>query len=106
MDPDQNATSSDHHDRSLLLIGMFVAAGLIALLTIRPLRRISGSLLSLLLRGAGLFAILKVVNDQLTGSGEAREAIDQDEEEELDWDLPDEMEPGERPTPRRSSGRR
>ena len=106
MDPDQNAASSDHHDRSLLLIGMFVAAGLIALLTIRSLRRISGSLLSLLLRGVGLAAILKVVNDQLTGSGEAREAIDQDEEEELDWELPDEMEPGERPTLRRSSGRR
>ena len=106
MDPDQNAASSDHHDRSLLLAGVLTAVGLIALLSIRPLRRISGSLLSLLLRGVGLAAILKVVNDQLTGSGEAREAIDQDEEEELDWDLPDEMEPGERPTPRRSSGRR
>lgn len=106
MDPDQNATSSEHRDHSLLIAVVLAVVGLIALLTIRPLRRMSGSLLSLFLRAAGLFAIFKAVNAQFGGSGEAREAIDRDEEDALDWELPDEMEPGEHPSPRRPSGRR
>lgn len=105
MDPDRAATTRDDRDdhRLLLIVGT-AAIAVIALIAIRPLRRAAGRLLPIALGTGGAIAIAKLVAERLGVTGEADEAIAADDASEFDWEIPDEMEPGE--PPKRGSTRR
>jgi hypothetical protein len=106
MDPDRTATTRDDRDehRLLLLLGAAVIA-VIAVVAFRPLRRAAGRILPVALGAGGLIALARLAAERLGITGEADEAIAADDAAEFDWEIPDEMDPGERPK-RRSTRRR
>jgi hypothetical protein len=99
MDPDISASTRDSRDdhRALLLVGA-VAALIVAVIAIRPLRRALGSALSLAWRLGGGVAIVALIAERLGISrDELFVSVEEDELSDDEWEFPDETEPGDPP---------